>query len=76
MLEIDSESLVDFSLVERRRRLEDVVDPSVGGVVVSPRFEDGQALLAATKEEGLEGVVAKRKDSRSLSGNVGPSGGR
>ena len=58
-----SESLVDFSLVERRRRLEDVVDPSVGGVVVSPRFEDGQALLAAASEEGLEGVVAKRKDS-------------
>jgi bifunctional non-homologous end joining protein LigD len=70
-LEIDFESLVDLTLVERRRRLERVLDPSAGGVVLSPRFEDGQALLAAASEEGLEGVVAKRKDSKYLSGRRG-----
>jgi bifunctional non-homologous end joining protein LigD len=34
-------------------------------------FEDGEALLAAAREQGLEGVVAKRSDSRYSPGRRG-----
>ena len=64
LLELDSEPLIALPLVERRRRLEGLIDPSRGGIVLSPQFEDGGALLAAAEEQELEGVVAKRVDSR------------
>jgi len=72
ILELDSEPLIDLELVERRERLEQVVHPSAGGVVVSPQFEDGEALLEAAREQGLEGVVAKRADSRYQPGRRSP----
>jgi bifunctional non-homologous end joining protein LigD len=72
ILELDSEPLIDLPLVERRKRLENVVDQSVGGVIISPQFEDGEALLEAAREQGLEGVVAKRKDSRYQPGRRSP----
>jgi bifunctional non-homologous end joining protein LigD len=68
VLEIDGEALVDLPLSERRERLEQLVDTSRGGVVVSPHFDDGMALLRAAQEQGLEGVVAKRLDSRYVPG--------
>jgi bifunctional non-homologous end joining protein LigD len=71
LLELDSEPLVNLPLLERRQQLEQVVDPSVGGVIVSPQFDDGQSLLAAARDQGLEGVVAKRRDSRYLLGRRG-----
>jgi bifunctional non-homologous end joining protein LigD len=67
-LELDSEPLVDLPLAERRERLERVVEKRGAHVLVSPQFDDGEALLAAAREQGLEGVVAKRADSRYLSG--------
>ncbi|HYI75439.1 MAG TPA: DNA ligase D [Gaiellaceae bacterium] len=63
ILELESESLVDQPLVERRRTLESLVGSS-GGVLVSPQFDDGEALLAAARQQELEGVVAKLVDSR------------
>ena len=63
LLELDSQSLVDEPLAKRRRKLEALVR-SDGVVMVSPQFEDGNALLAAAREQQLEGVVAKRLDSR------------
>ena len=71
LLELDSEPLIGLPLEERRRRLGDVVNSSIGGVVVSPQFDDGEALLVAAREQGLEGVVAKRLDSRYLPGRRG-----
>jgi bifunctional non-homologous end joining protein LigD len=35
-----------------------------GQVLVSPQFDDGDALLAAARAQELEGIVAKRLDSR------------
>jgi bifunctional non-homologous end joining protein LigD len=67
LLELDSETLVGEPLQERRRRLEQVVGSSAG-VLVSPQFDDGAALLAAAREQELEGVVAKRADSPYSSG--------
>jgi bifunctional non-homologous end joining protein LigD len=63
LLELESESLVNEPLVERRRRLEGLVGAS-GGVIVSPQFDDGEALLAAARQQELEGVVAKLVDSQ------------
>ena len=63
VLEIDGEPVLDAPLHERRERLHALVDTSKGGIVVSPQFDDGDALLRAAKEQGLEGVVAKRADS-------------
>jgi bifunctional non-homologous end joining protein LigD len=72
VLEIEGEPLVDLPLSERRKRLEKLVDQRVGGLVLSPQFDDGEALLRAAKEQGLEGVVAKRLDSPYFMGRRGP----
>jgi len=63
LLELESEPLVDEPLSERRRRLEALVGAS-GAVLVSPQFGDGDALLAAARQQELEGVVAKQLTSR------------
>ncbi|HEX4747583.1 MAG TPA: DNA ligase D [Gaiellaceae bacterium] len=62
LLELESESLVGSPLSERRRQLEELVAPSAG-VLVSPQFDDGAALLVAAREQELEGVVAKQLGS-------------
>src|SRR4029078_1336952 len=62
-LERDGEELCDRTYDERRAALEALLDTSVEGVLVSPSFDDGAALGRAAREHGLEGVVAKRRDS-------------
>jgi bifunctional non-homologous end joining protein LigD len=71
LLELDSEPLIDLPLSERRKRLAKLVDPAVGRVLVSPFFDDGDALLEAAKAQGLEGVVAKKLDSTYQPGRRG-----
>jgi bifunctional non-homologous end joining protein LigD len=48
---------------ERRATLERLELPP-GPVQLSPVYDDGASLLQATREQGLEGVVAKRRSSR------------
>jgi bifunctional non-homologous end joining protein LigD len=72
VLEVEGEPLLDLPLSERRRRLEELIDPHAGGVVVSPQFEDGEALLRAARAQRLEGVVAKREDAPYVPGRRGP----
>ena len=72
LLEVEGEPLLELPLAERRKRLEKLVDRKAGGVVISPQFEDGEALLRAAEEQGLEGVVAKRLDSPYVPGRRGP----
>ena len=64
VLEVDGAPLLDLPLVERRSRLEALVDTGSTAVRVSGAFEDGAPLLEAARREGLEGVVAKRAESR------------
>jgi bifunctional non-homologous end joining protein LigD len=71
LLELESQPLVDLPLSERRERLEAVVDQSAG-VLVSPQFDDGDALLVAAREQELEGVVAKLRDSPYRPGRRSP----
>ena len=72
VLEVDGEPLIDLPLSERRKRLEELVDQRAGGLVLSPQFDDGEALLRAAREQELEGVVAKRLDSPYFPGRRGP----
>jgi bifunctional non-homologous end joining protein LigD len=64
LLELDGEPLIELPLVERRRRLEKLIDRRNRTVQISEVFEDGEALLEAAKQQRFEGIVAKRADSR------------
>src|SRR5438270_861412 len=64
VVEVEGEPLVDLPLVERRKRLVQLLDKRNRNVRLSESFDDGDALLAAAKEQQLEGIIAKRLDSR------------
>ena len=68
LLELEGRSLVELPLRERRKLLEPLLDARIAAVRLSETFEDGEALLAAANEQGLEGIVAKRADSRYQAG--------
>jgi bifunctional non-homologous end joining protein LigD len=63
LLYLDGYDLRGVPLVDRRKLLESVVKP--GGVIrLSEIFPEGEHLLEAAREQGLEGIIAKRADSR------------
>jgi len=62
LLELEGEPLVDLPLRDRRARLEALLDSRNRTVRLSEEFEDGRALYEAAREQGLEGIVAKRLD--------------
>jgi bifunctional non-homologous end joining protein LigD len=64
LLELDGTPLLELPLRDRRERLERLVQPRSPALLLSPQFDDGAALLRAARAQGLEGVVAKRRDSR------------
>jgi bifunctional non-homologous end joining protein LigD len=68
VLEIEGNPVVDLPLVERRKLLEQLLDRRNKTVRLSETFDDGEALLQAAKQQQLEGIVAKRLDSRYLPG--------
>jgi len=68
VLEIEGKSVVDLPLVERRKLLEGLLDRRNKIVRLSEMFDDGQALLDAAKQQRLEGIMAKRLDSKYLPG--------
>jgi bifunctional non-homologous end joining protein LigD len=67
LLEADGEPCVGLPLTERRQRLEHLLAPNPV-VQLSGAFDDGEALLEAAREQGLEGVMAKRPSSRYSEG--------
>jgi bifunctional non-homologous end joining protein LigD len=68
VLYLDGRSLVDEPYTERRRVLESL-NLSGPSWQTPPQFDGGgEAILAASKQQGLEGVLAKRLDSRYLPG--------
>jgi bifunctional non-homologous end joining protein LigD len=68
LLELEGEPLVDLPLVERRKRLKKLLDRRNKTVRFSESFDDGVALLEAAERQGLEGIMAKRRDSRYFEG--------
>jgi bifunctional non-homologous end joining protein LigD len=65
--------LVDRPLEERRATLERLELAAVPNLSLSPGYTDGKALLEATRQRGMEGVVAKRRDSSYHPGRRSPS---
>jgi len=68
LLEVEGEPIVDLPLEERRKRLEKLLDKRNKTVRLSEGFDDGNALLSAAEQQGLEGIMAKRLGSRYLPG--------
>jgi bifunctional non-homologous end joining protein LigD len=64
LLELEGEPLVDLPLTDRRKRLEKLLDRRNWTVRLSEVFDDGEALLEAANKQDLEGIMAKRADSR------------
>nr|WP_294692162.1 ATP-dependent DNA ligase [uncultured Friedmanniella sp.] len=73
VLELDGESLVKRSYDERRAILERLVQPRPGSRIQVPPVFDGdlEAAMATSEAFGLEGVVAKRRNSRYVPGGRG-----
>jgi bifunctional non-homologous end joining protein LigD len=68
VLYLDGRSTIDLPYVERRALLDDM-KLSGPSWQTPPMFEDGgAAVLKASNEQGLEGVVAKALDSRYFPG--------
>jgi bifunctional non-homologous end joining protein LigD len=64
LLYVDGRSLLELPYSERRERLEALDLSGPAWRVPAHHGGDGAALLEATRKQGLEGVVAKRRDSR------------
>ena len=64
VLQVDGTDTIDLAYLDRRRLLDQLVEPGDNWTVPSFTVGDGAALVAATAEQGLEGVIAKRVDSR------------
>lgn len=64
VLHLDGQSLLDLPYDERRQRLESL-GLSGQSVVTSDSLRDvrGADVLAAARDSGLEGIIAKRRDS-------------
>jgi bifunctional non-homologous end joining protein LigD len=68
LLSLDGETLTALPLQERKARLARLLDSRNTVVRLSEGFDDGDALLAAAREQGLEGIIAKRAGSRYVEG--------
>jgi bifunctional non-homologous end joining protein LigD len=68
VLEVEGQPLLDLAVEERRERLEALIDKRNKCVRLSEFFDDGNALLGAVEEQGLEGVIAKRMGSHYAAG--------
>jgi bifunctional non-homologous end joining protein LigD len=83
LLEVEGEPIIDLPLVERRKQLEKLLDKRNKTVRFSESFDDGGALLKAAKKQKLEGIMAKRLESKYLPGKrtrewlkIKPKGGQ
>lgn len=72
VLRLDGHDLTGMPLRSRRQLLESLEVPGPRAIV-PPVYPDGQALLGATGERGLEGVVSKRVDSVYEPGRRSPN---
>ena len=64
LLYLDGHSLCELPYSERRARLEELDLGGPAWRVPAAHFGAGERLLAATREQGLEGLIAKRLNAR------------
>jgi bifunctional non-homologous end joining protein LigD len=67
LLSLDGLDVTTLPLTERRAALESL-RLSGPRLQVPPAYDDGVALLEATRQSGLEGIVSKRRSSRYCPG--------
>lgn len=72
LLYLRGRSMLKEPLARRRPRMFDAIHSSGRIYVVEPVADDGLALFDAAREQGLEGVVAKRFDSPYRAGRRHP----
>jgi bifunctional non-homologous end joining protein LigD len=63
LLYLDGELLMELTYEERRRRLAELNLAGPAWTTPGYHLGDGAAMLTASREQGLEGVMAKRLDS-------------
>ena len=63
MLWVDDVDITGKTVIQRRAMLESIVKPTPGIQLASFVESEGKALFDLTKTKGMEGIVAKRKDS-------------
>ena len=68
VLYLEGRTLMDLPYTERRERLEDMGLNGPNWQTPTYHQGDGKSLLDLTRQRGLEGLVAKRLDSRYLPG--------
>lgn len=68
LLHLDGTSLLSQTYDERREALKSLKLNSAHWSVPPAFAGDGQALLDATRAQGLEGIIAKRRDGKYLPG--------
>jgi len=73
LLWLDGHDVTSLPYTERRRLLAELFSPVPGVQMPEHRIGDGAALLGAAAERGLEGVMAKRLDSRYEPGRRSPA---
>jgi bifunctional non-homologous end joining protein LigD len=73
LLRLDGHELTGAPFTERRRVLDELVSPGPWWRVARYQVGDGDDLVAAAAEQGLEGVMAKRLDSRYEPGRRSPA---
>ena len=72
LLSLNGQDTTGLTLDQRRRLLEQVLEPG-DRWAVSPRYDDGEVLARVTAESGMEGVMAKRRDSLYVPGKRSPA---
>jgi bifunctional non-homologous end joining protein LigD len=63
VLSVGGTDTVDLPYEDRRRLLEQLVEPGANWMIPTARVGDGDELLEATRVQGLEGVIAKKLGS-------------
>ena len=63
VLRVEQTDTIDLPYLDRRRLLDSLIEPGDNWQVPRHHIGDGAALVAATVEQELEGVVSKRIDS-------------
>lgn len=72
LLYFDGHLLTNAELSVRRHVLTDFLDGAIGAIQLSEEFEgDGAGLLQSACSYGLEGIIAKHRDSKYRSGRTG-----
>ncbi len=73
VLQINAVDTIALPYERRRALLTELLEPGANWTVPTHRIGDGAALLAASAEQGLEGVMAKRLGSPYVPGKRSPN---